>query len=167
MSRHDALRIACVIGVALMLVPAGAHLMELPNKLRLGPDAYLTVQQIYRGWSLSGIVVVPTVVATVGLAVLDRRRPRVFPATALAAACVVAGHALFWSLTFPVNRATANWTTLPEHWERLRAQWEFSHAAGAVLSFTALALLVWSQWLGRDDDTSASRPVRASPSLRA
>jgi len=31
-----------------------AHLYELPSKLRLGWQDYLTVQQIYRGWSLLG-----------------------------------------------------------------------------------------------------------------
>jgi hypothetical protein len=165
MARDDALRFACILGAASMLVPAGAHLMELPNKLGLGADAYRTVQQLYRGWALSGIVVVPAIAATVVLAIRDRGRPFAFPATALAALCLVAGHAIFWTLTFPVNRATENWTRLPPDWEALRAQWEFSHAAGAVLTFAALALLVWSLLLVRGD--APSRGVHPSPSLRA
>ena len=44
-----------VVFVALALVPAGAHLSELANKVTLPPDQYLVVQQIYRGWALFGI----------------------------------------------------------------------------------------------------------------
>ena len=47
-----------VIAVALALVPTGAHIFELPNKLGLAPQDYLTVQKIYRGWDLFGFVIV-------------------------------------------------------------------------------------------------------------
>ena len=53
--------------------------------------------------------------------------------TSLAASLIV-----FFAFTYPANQQTANWTQLPEHWERLRRQWEYSHAAGAVLDATAL-----------------------------
>ena len=42
---------------ALAMVPAAAHLLELPNKIRLTGKEYLTVQRLYRGWALAGIVV--------------------------------------------------------------------------------------------------------------
>jgi len=48
------LSIACV---ALALVPAGAHLAELPHKFGLTRGDYLVVQQLYAGWSLFGAVV--------------------------------------------------------------------------------------------------------------
>jgi hypothetical protein len=41
-----------------------AHLLELPNKIGLARDDYLTVQQIYRGWALLGIVVVAALIST-------------------------------------------------------------------------------------------------------
>jgi hypothetical protein len=37
---------------ALALVPAGAHLFALPNKINLAAEQYFIVQNIYRGWSL-------------------------------------------------------------------------------------------------------------------
>ena len=40
-----------VILTAVALVPSGAHLAELPNKLSLDRDQYFVVQQIYRGWA--------------------------------------------------------------------------------------------------------------------
>jgi hypothetical protein len=44
--------------VALALAPAMAHLLELPNKINLSRDDYLTMQQIYRGWALLGFIVI-------------------------------------------------------------------------------------------------------------
>lgn len=62
-----------------------------------------------------------------------------FAALALAPAMA---HA--WTFTFPANRATQNWTTLPENWMALRAQWEYSHAASAVLNLAALVAVILS-----------------------
>ena len=46
--------------------------------------------------------------------------------------------AIFFAWTYPANQATNNWTTVAADWESLRSQWEFSHAANAVLTFIAL-----------------------------
>lgn len=43
----------------------------------------------------------------------------------------------FFSLIYPANQATANWTSVPENWEALRARWEYGHALNAVLTFAA------------------------------
>lgn len=40
-------------------------------------------------------------------------------------------------------------TVLPEGWETLRYQWEYSHAASAILNFVALFTLLLSV-LGKD-----------------
>ena len=53
--RRVALFFALMV-TALALGPALAHLLELPNKIALPRDAYFTVQQIYAGWSLLGVV---------------------------------------------------------------------------------------------------------------
>ena len=50
----------------------------------------------------------------------------------------------FFVWTYPANVATANWTEVPAGWEALRTQWEYSHAATAVLIFLALCAAVWS-----------------------
>jgi hypothetical protein len=33
---------------------------------------------------------------------------------------------------------------LPDNWTRLRAQWEYSHAAGAALNLSAFVTLLWA-----------------------
>ena len=47
--------------------------------------------------------------------------------------------AIFFVVTFPVDRKTRNLTTAPEDWASLRKRWEYSHAASALLSLAAFA----------------------------
>jgi hypothetical protein len=133
-----------LVFAALALVPAGAHLAELANKIDLAREPYFVVQQIYRGWALFGIVVIGALGSTAALTWALRREGRPFGLAALAFLCIVGTQAIFWTFTFPANRATVNWTSIPENWLALRAQWEYSHAASAVLNliaFVALAAL--------------------------
>jgi hypothetical protein len=137
-------RFFSLLFVALVLAPAMAHLLELPNKIGLSREEYLVVQQIYSGWALLGFVVAGALLSTLVLTLMVRRQPRVFALTLAAFLCVLAAHVVFWIFTFPANQATSNWTMLPENWMALRAQWEYSHAAGAVLNLTAFIMLVLS-----------------------
>jgi hypothetical protein len=118
-----------------------AHLFALPNKISLAANDYLIVQQIYRGWALLGIVIVAALLCVLGLAVSLRHASSAFQLTVAAAVCIAASLVVFFSFTFPANRATANWTELPDGWQSLRRQWEYSHAVGALLYFSALACL--------------------------
>jgi hypothetical protein len=138
----NAERFFALVYVALAFGPSAAHLLESPNKIGLPRDEYLTVQHLYNGWALLGIVVVGALVATLVLALRVRRKPRQFAYAVAAFSCVAATQVVFCAFTFPFNRATRNWTELPEPWQALRAQWEYSHAVGALLNFAALVLLV-------------------------
>jgi ABC-type cobalamin transport system permease subunit len=140
-----AARFFSLLFAALALAPALAHLLELPNKIGLSRDDYLVVQQIYRGWALLGIVVLSALLSTLILTILVRKRPNEFALSLVAFLCIVGTQVVFWTFTFPTNQQTSNWTVLPEHWTTLRMQWEYSHAASAVLNliaFIALALSV-------------------------
>ena len=123
---------------ALCLVPAGAHLFELPNKLGLGRDAYFTVQGIYSGWSLFGLALLGAILADACLALAVRRRqPRVWAWASAAALLLVLSLAIFFAFVFPGNQATANWTVAPDDWEVWRRRWEYGHAAGALANAAA------------------------------
>jgi hypothetical protein len=137
-------RFLSLLFCSLALAPAMAHLLELPNKIGLPRDAYLTVQHIYDGWALLGFVVYGAIFSTLALAVLTRRRGREFAYALTAFLCMVGTQAIFWSFTFPANRASANWTMLPDDWLALRAQWEYSHAASALLNLAALLAVILS-----------------------
>ncbi|MEZ2409074.1 hypothetical protein AB6806_19910 [Bosea sp. RCC_152_1] len=45
-----------IVSCALALIPAGAHLAALPNKIALPQADYFTVQGIYRGWATLGLL---------------------------------------------------------------------------------------------------------------
>ena len=123
---------------ALTLVPAGAHLSELPHKLPLDRAEYQTVQQIYRGWSLFGVANIAALVATAWLAFRVQRPSTAFTAAVVALLCLIPTQIVFWSVTFPINQATDNWSVLPPDWSALRARWEYSHAVSACLTTVAL-----------------------------
>jgi hypothetical protein len=127
-----------VVLTALALIPAGAHLFELPNKIDLPQDAYFTVQGVYAGWAWFGIVDFAALSMNAVMAVKLRRQPLAFSFALVAALCFVLFLAIFFIWTFPANQATGNWTTVPDAWNSLRRQWEYSHAVNAFVMLAAL-----------------------------
>lgn len=137
-------RFLSLLFAALALAPAAAHLLELPNKIGLSREDYLTVQQLYRGWALLGVVVIGALVSTLAYAVVARTQRKPLTLAVIALFCLAGTQALFWTFTFPANQSTANWTVLPDNWAALRSQWEYSHAASALLNLAALIALIFS-----------------------
>lgn len=131
-----------IIFTAVAMAAAFAHLLELPNKIHMTRDDYLTVQYIYRGWALLGIVVVGALLSTLTVTILGRDDRRLFIGSLIALLCLVGTQIIFWTLTYPVNKVTHNWTVVGANWQALRARWEYSHAAAACLDFAALVALV-------------------------
>jgi hypothetical protein len=144
------LQFIAMLLTALYFVPGGAHVLELANKIDLDQDPYMTVQQIYRGWALLGLLPIAAIVVN-GLAALTMRsQPMPMICAAAAAVLLSLGLAIFFTWTFPVNQITSNWTVVPANWQTLRVQWEFSHAANALVTFLALcssiaSSLLWSR----------------------
>jgi hypothetical protein len=143
-------RFLALLFAALALAPALAHLLELPNKIGLSRAEYLTVQQIYRGWALLGIVVLGGLLSTLALTIVSRGKPRTFIPALLGFLCIVGTQVVFWSFTYPANQVTSNWTVLPANWMDLRTRWEYSHAASAGLNLVAMVMVILAV-LARDD----------------
>ena len=131
-----------LLASALVLGPALAHVLELPNKIGLPREEYFIVQKAYRGWNQIAWVLGVQVISLAGAAILVRAERNVMALTLLALACVLAAQGLFWIFTYPANVATENWTVVADNWDRLRLQWEYSHAAGAAFQLLAFCLLV-------------------------
>jgi hypothetical protein len=141
--RVTSLKILALTLTALVLVPSGAHLFELPGKIGLDRDAYFIVQGIYAGWALFGAPLFAAVLANGALSVALRRRDRAAARWALASAVLIASSlAVFFLWIFPANQATVNWTQKPEDWEILRRDWEYAHAANAIIVFAAFLATV-------------------------
>jgi Na+/proline symporter len=144
------LQFIAIVLTALCLVPAGAHVLELANKIDLDQDRYITVQQIYRGWALLGFPLIAAIGVNGWAAVMMRRQTKSTACAAAAAVLLCLGLVIFFTWTFPVNQVTSNWSVAPVNWQALRAQWEYSHAANAGVTFLALcssiaSSLLWSR----------------------
>jgi Domain of unknown function (DUF1772) len=148
---HKLVQFLAIILTALALVPSGAHFFELPNKIDLPQEVYFTVQSIYRGWALFGIVLFPALATNVMLAVMVRRQRGPFRLALIAALCMAGTLAIFFGWIYPANQATSNWTRVPENWTALRAQWEYSHAVNAVIMFVALCAATLAVLTARRD----------------
>jgi hypothetical protein len=148
MARHqrswsrDAAFFVALLATALALGAALAHALELPNKIGMSREAYFVVQNIYRGWNRLGYLLAVELVGMLAVVILYRRERRVMWPALVAVGCLITSQVVFWTLTFPANAATSNWTIQPANWEILRQQWEYSHLAGAVMQTLAMAALI-------------------------
>ena len=124
--------------------------------LVLAPEDYRVAQRSYDGWWYIGLVIPPALFLVAAQVVLRWRERAAFGAALASFACLAAAHAIFWMFTFPANQATLNWTAKPSDFERVRAQWEWSHGAGALLNLAAFAALLWAVVLEAGERRSRS-----------
>lgn len=124
---------------ALIMLPGGAHLLELPAKMRLTQIEYFAVQRIYSGWAIFSVAIFAAIVANGVLFWSLRNIDTPAARSALASALLIClTLIIFFIWVFPGNQATDNWTSIPANWETLRLKWEYGHAANAVITFIAL-----------------------------
>ena len=157
-----ALQILSVVLVAVAMALALAHALELPGKMRLSNDEYLTVQPIYYpGFAIGGMAEPLGIVAMLALLLMTPKGTATFWLTAGSLAALTAMHALYWLLTHPVNnfwlkdtelkgagksffalgsaRRRENINDIP--WTLLRDRWELSHLVRAVFGLISPILL--------------------------
>ena len=131
-----------IILTALALVPSGAHLAAMPNKMAMAQAAYFVAQQVYAGWAFFGIVLFGALAANLAHAIVLPKVGRSCGYALASFLLIAANLAIFFVWTLPTNQATNNWTIVPKNWNELRIQWEYSHAANAVVTFAALVCVV-------------------------
>jgi hypothetical protein len=159
-----ALQVASVFLVSVAMALALAHALELPGKLRLDRDSYCELQLIYYpGFTYGGFGEVLALFATLAL-LLVTRDGAAFRWTLAGFVALLAMHAIYWTVTHPVNRfwlkdqdltgfgkGFFGFDPLRRHrdeaspdqlWRRLRDRWEYSHVARAILSAIALIALL-------------------------
>ncbi len=144
------LQFVAIVLTALALVPGGAHLFAMSNKMNLNVSDYFIVQGIYRGWALLGIVLIGAVLANFALTILIRGQRAPFVFALISLLCLLTTLAIFFAFTFPANQVTNNWTDAPANWQQLRWQWETSHAVNAAITFIAFCSLTVSVLLSKE-----------------
>jgi hypothetical protein len=138
----DTLLGASLLLAMLSMLPAAAHLLELPNNIKLSGTEYLTAQRLYRGWAFAGVGVAAAWLCTLALLFMLRDTPTAFAFAWVAFVCIAGTQIVDWTFARPVNRITADWTFLPGDWLELRYRWEYAQAASAILGLIALVALI-------------------------
>lgn len=127
-------RVLTLVVTAVALMPSLAHLAALPNKITMTQEDYFTVQRIYAGWWQFGIVIMIAILCNCGVAFFERNSAPVLALWALASAVLIALSLVVFAIWVrPANASTQAWTVQPENWKDLRRQWEYGHAAGAII----------------------------------
>lgn len=139
--------VAALTLLALALGAAFAHVLELPNKMRLAGDAWLTVQShLYVGWgNILGPIELGALAACIGLMILCRADRTALICGFLAASGVALSLVIWIVFVWPSNVTVDHMAAsgLSEEWRLVRDRWEYGHAARAALfflSFVSLAL---------------------------
>jgi Domain of unknown function (DUF1772) len=142
-----------LISTAVTMTAAVAHLMELPAKMRYEPSLYVRLHRtLYTNFGrFAGPAEIAAAISANLLAWRTwRERPEAFRPAAVAAGCLAAAHAIFWSIVQPVNVEMIRWPldAIPRDWTKERDRWEYGHAIRAGLVTTALGALaatgVWA-----------------------
>jgi hypothetical protein len=142
-------RFSSVMTTAMTMSAAVAHLMELPAKMQYEPPLYVRLHRtLYPNFGrTAGPAEAVAVAATGVLAWMVRHhRRQSFRPTVVAAGCLAAAHAIFWSVVQPANVTMVQWSldAIPKDWANWRNRWEYGHAVRAGLVTTALGALTWS-----------------------
>jgi hypothetical protein len=161
-------RFTTIYLTALTLSLTFCHLLEMPRKMQYGEGLYMAVQHslyLYFAW-VGAFAEVAAVACLIVLSVSLRKRKAVFRLTLAATICVAAGLAVWFALVSPANVQMAQWNSLPlpANWTEVRRQWEFGHAASAVLDLVGFGALVLSVVI--DTPKSASQIGEAIDSRR-
>jgi hypothetical protein len=138
-----------LVFTALALIPYGAHLFALPNKIGMTQEQYFVAQSIYRGWWLMALILFPAMLFDLVFAFMLRGQRQAFVLAVAGCICLAATLAIFFAYTYPANVATQTWTSVPADWEQLRLQWEYSHAVNALLTFASLCLIALASLASR------------------
>jgi hypothetical protein len=163
-------RFFAVMLTALLMSMGFTHLWQLAPRMEAGGPFWFETLRLYRELGPDGPGPWLEVAACVSVALLvplSRRRGRAFWPTLLAAVLLASSLASWWLLVRPVDLELLSWTAtaLPVDWVRWRDQWEYAHAARALLSAGALAALLWALLL--ETPRTALRGMRAVRSAGA
>jgi hypothetical protein len=120
-----------LVFTALAMVPYGAHLFALPNKIGMTEQQYFIAQAAYNGWARLGFILFPAMALNILFAVLMRGEGIAFSLAIAACVLMASTLAIFMTWTQPANAATQNWTVVPANWAELRQQWEYSCRSAA------------------------------------
>ncbi|MEP0902924.1 hypothetical protein [Nodosilinea sp. FACHB-13] len=143
-------RFIALMLAALSLSLSMAHLLELPQRMQFDQQLWVEVTIVENVYRLFGSVgagfEMGAILAAIALAFWVRRRGAVFYWT-LGGAVLLGLAFVGWLLfVLPMNTEFSTWLTkpVPADWTRYRNQWEYAHAAIALIKTLSLSCLLVS-----------------------
>ncbi len=144
---YDLAYAATVVSIGLIAGTALAHVFEMPHKMAMPGDVWLSIQGvIYNGWGQKLLYL--DIVAIAGLTFCILRNA--FARTALLLSLMlllIADVGIFLIWIAPTNEAVDAWSSITpmSNWVELRQNWEWGHAARAGVLSLALFLTGYSK----------------------
>jgi hypothetical protein len=159
-------QVVAVFLASIAMSLALAHALELPGKMRLSKENYIATQTIYYpGFTIGGASEGLSMLAVLILLFLTPANIQAFWWTLAGLIGLAAMHAVYWTLTHPVNKFWTKGMNLKgvsggffavggrleaaegtgdsgEKWKIFRNRWEYSHVFRAALSAAALVWLI-------------------------
>lgn len=137
------LQVITVVLAALTMGLALAHALEHPGKMRLNREDYLATQTIYYpGFTIGGMGEPLSVLAALALSIATPHESGSFWWSVAGFIGLAIVHAIFWTVTQPVNRYWAAIRTVygppPDRWQQFRGRWEYSHIIRAIFATASL-----------------------------
>jgi len=162
-------RFFTIILVSLSMAMAFCHLLQLPPRMSYDGAQWVATQSLYQLFGTVGafIEVSALLLATVLSLAVCRRRPA-FQWTVFGTACLLVAHAAWWVFVAPVNAEISTWTpdAMPADWTWWRSQWEYTHAARAILGIFGLSALVLSVLVETPTHRLHERAVQTSDATK-
>jgi hypothetical protein len=130
------------------------HLLELPQRMQFDQQLWVKVtvsENVYRLFGSVGAAFEITAILTaIVLTFLVRGCGSTFYWTLGGSILLVLALMSWIMLVAPMNVEFGRWLTnpVPLDWTRYRDQWEYAHAANAMIKFIGLSLLVISVLVG-------------------
>lgn len=140
-------RFFTIILVSLSMAMAFCHLLQLPPRMSYEGSQWITTQSLYQTFGTIGAAIeVGALVMTIVLSLAVWRRRPAFQWTLFGTVGLLLAHVAWWVFVAPVNAEISTWTpdTIPADWTWWRSQWEYTHAARAILEIFGLSALVIS-----------------------
>lgn len=149
-------RFVAIYLTAITLSLTFAHLLEMPAKMRYTGDLYMAVQHtlyFYFAW-VGAVAEVGAVGFLVAISLMLRGRGQAFRLTLIATVLIGGGLIMWFATVSPANGQMATWheLPLPPNWMAVRQQWEWGHAASAILDMIGFGVLVWSVLIESPED---------------
>ena len=126
------------------------HLLELPQRMKFDQQLWVKVtvfENVYRLFgSVGAFFEITAILTAVVLIFLVHRRGSAFYWTLGGTILLVLAFVSWITFVAPMNAEFARWLTnpVPLDWTRYRNQWEYAHAANALIKIIGLSLLVIS-----------------------